>query len=241
MNGNWKAWPVAAVLLVAACGDESGAAPVINVGDAGAYAPVVDPAKFVTDITNPYLPLAVGSRWVLEGDEGQRVEVVVTDQRRTIMGVSAVVVRDTEYEDGQVVEDTFDWFAQDVDGNVWYFGEDTAEYEGGVVVTRAGSWEAGLGGARPGIVMLAHPAAGAAYRQEYLAGEAEDMGEVLQVGADVTVRGKAYTDVVVTRDWTPLEPDVVEHKYYAPGVGLVLAEKVRGGEGREELVEFSGA
>ena len=216
--------------------------PVIDPGDGGEYAPEVDPADFVEAVDNPYLPLAPGSRWVYEGETAdglERIEVVVTDERREVLGISAVVVRDTVTLDGEVIEDTLDWYAQDRAGNVWYLGEETAEYENGSVVSTAGSWEAGVDGALPGIVMLAEPVVGEAYRQEYYRGEAEDMGEVVRVGESVSVAFGEFDDVVVTEDWTPLEPEVVEEKSYAPGVGVVLEEKVAGADGeRVELVEF---
>ena len=159
--------------------------PVIDPGDGGNYAPDIDPANFVDVIDNPYLPYAVGSRWVYEGEsdgETERTEVEVLDETREVMGITATVVRDTVYVDGELVEDTYDWFAQDADGNVWYLGEDTHEYEDGVAVNAEGSWEAGVDGALPGIVMPAEPQVGDAFRQEYYAGEAEDMGEIIEVG-----------------------------------------------------------
>jgi hypothetical protein len=224
---------------------EGAGAPVIDPGDGGVWAPELDPADFVETIDNPYLPFTPGSRWVYEGetDEGhERIEVVVTGERREILGISAVVVRDTVHVDGELVEDTFDWFAQDVDGTVWYLGEDSREYEDGDLVGREGSWEAGVDGAVPGIVMPAQPAVGDAYRQELLPGEAEDLGEVVEVGGRVVVPAGAFDGVVTTRDWNPLEPEVVEEKQYAPGIGLVREEHVRGGDAVIELVEFrSGA
>lgn len=247
---------------LAACGDDSNKAstaaddvvpsdapapesdPVIDPGDGGNYEPVIDPADFVEAIDNPYLPLTPGNRWVYEGleeDAGVRVEVEVTDERRDVMGIPAVVVRDTEYEDGEIVEDTYDWFAQDREGNVWYLGEDTAEYENGEVINTEGAWEGGVDGALPGIVMPADPAVGDANRQEYYSGEAEDMGEVLEVGASHAIAAGDYDDVLVTVEWSPLEPDVVENKYFAPGVGLIQAVKVSGGSGGEELAEFTPA
>jgi hypothetical protein len=177
------------VLLVAAlvaCGGDEGQEAVIDPGDNGDYAPVVDPNDFVETIDNSYLPLTPGSRWVYEGvEDGQveRVEVVVTEDRREVLGVSTIVVRDTVSEDGEVIEDTLDWFAQDREGNVWYFGEDSREFEDGEQISTEGSWEAGVDGALPGIVMLAQPQVGDAYRQEYDEGEAEDLGEVVGVGA----------------------------------------------------------
>jgi hypothetical protein len=158
------------------------------------------------------------------------------------MGVEAVVVHDQVTDaDGEVIEDTYDWFAQDAEGNVWYFGEDTTAYEDGVADT-SGAWEAGVDGALPGIVRPADPAVSdTGYRQEYFPGEAEDMGQVIAVGGSATVPAGEFDDVVVTRDWTPLEPDVVEEKSYAPGVGFVREVKTAGeGSGEEVvLVEFT--
>lgn len=215
---------------------------VIDPGDGGDYRPALDPADVVDGIDNPYLPLTPGSSWVYEATadgETERIEVVVTSDRREVMGISAVVVRDTATVNGELVEDTFDWFAQDREGNVWYLGEDTTEYENGRPANTAGAWEAGVDGALPGIVMPADPTIGQAYRQEYLPGEAEDMGEVIRQGESETVPFGSFDDLLVTRDWTPLEPDTIEEKYYAPGVGLVLEVKTAGGEGRVELVEHT--
>jgi hypothetical protein len=185
----------------------------------------------------------VGRTLVYEGVSGgeqERVEVTVTDRTREVMGVTATVVRDRAFVEGSLVEDTFDWFAQDRFGNVWYFGEATAEYEKGEIVSRAGSWEAGVDGAMPGVVMLADPRVGDRYRQEFYAGEAEDMARVRAAGASVAVPAGSYQHVLVTEDWTPLEPDVLEHKSYAPGVGVVLERVVKGGSGVLRLVEIVG-
>ncbi len=137
------------------------------------------------------------------------------------------------------MEDTFDWFAQDDDGNVWYLGEDSKEYEDGRVVSTQGSWEAGVDGALPGIVMPAVPAVGDVYRQEFYAGEAEDMMTIIEVGAAVTVEAGSFDDVVRTKDWNPLEPDTIEEKSYARGVGKIREDKTSGGDGHAELVEYS--
>jgi hypothetical protein len=193
-------------------------------------------------IDNQYLPLTPGSRWVYEGTsdgEQERIEVVVTDQRRRVMGIDAVVVRDTVTVGREVVEDTYDWFTQDVEGNVWYLGEETAEYEDGQVVSTEGSWEAGVDGALPGVVMLAQPRPGQAYRQEFYRDQAEDLAQVLTVGQRATVAGSTYDDVVVIREWNPLEPDVVEEKSYAPGVGPVLEEQTAGGDDRVVLAQHT--
>ena len=214
---------------------------MIDPGDGGSYAPSIDPAEFVDVVDNPYFPLSPGSRWVYEGESdgvAERIEVEVLDERRDIMGISAVVVHDTAYVDDEIVEDTYDWYAQDRDGNVWYLGEATQAFDDGDV-SDAGSWEYGVDGALPGIVMPANPTVGDAYRQEYYPGEAEDMGEVIEVGATVTIGLGEYTDVVVTQDWTPLEPDVIENKSYAPGVGVIYETDVAGGDEFVELVEFT--
>jgi hypothetical protein len=217
--------------------------PVIDPGDGGNYAPDLDPANFVETIDNPYLPLTPGSRWVYQGagdaaDEHNVVEVL--DERKDIMGISAVVVHDSVFVDEIISEDTYDWYAQDIDGNVWYLGEDSQSFdECGQPTDRHGSWEYGVDGALPGIVMLADPAVGDAYRQEYYAGTAEDMGEVLEVGVAKSIELGDYGDVVVTEDWNPLEPDVVENKWYAAGVGVIHEEDVSGGNEVNDLVEFT--
>jgi hypothetical protein len=204
----------------------------------------LDPSEFTTEIDNPYLPFAVGSRWVYsetaDGEPDQKVVVEVTDKTKTIAnGVEAVVVRDTVTENGDLVELTDDWYAQDSEGNVWYLGEDTAEYENGKRVCRCGSFEAGVDGAEAGIVMPANPEDGMTYRQEYYEGEAEDRAEVLGLEEKVEVPTGYYPKTLMTKDLVPLEPKVSEHKFYAEGVGLVLALHVSGGAGREELVSFT--
>ena len=146
------------------------------------------------------------------------------------------MVRDTVTEDGLLVEDTFDWYAQDADGNVWYLGEETAEFEDGHLAPREGSFEAGVDGALPGVVMPADPAAGLEYRQEYYAGEAEDNGAVLATGQQVEVPQGHFDEALLTADTNALEPEVLEYKLYAPDVGLVLTLDVSGGTAREELM-----
>jgi hypothetical protein len=201
----------------------------------------LDPANFVDTIDNPYWPMTPGSRWVYRETDAdgtvQRVVVTVTDQSKMIEGIRATVVRDVVYEDGEVVEDTFDWYAQDKWGNVWYLGEATKEYDGAEVSTE-GSWESGVDGALAGVFVPANPEPGLAYRQEYYEGEAEDEAVVLAVDEKAEVPQGSYDDVLMTKDLNPLEPDLVEHKFYAKGVGPVLALTVSGGSSREELVGF---
>ncbi len=204
----------------------------------------LDPADFTTEIDNPYWPMRPGARWVFRETDSAgaelRVAVTVTDKTRKIAnGVEARVVHDAVTEDGELVEDTYDWYAQDADGNVWYLGEDTKEYEHGKVVTTAGSWEAGVAGAQPGIAVPASPSPGMTYRQEYLKGEAEDQAEVLSVDEWVEVPAGSFKDVLMTRDFTPLQPEILEHKFYARGVGPVLAVGISGGSDREELLRYS--
>ena len=221
------------VALAAGCGtDERTPLPQ------GSEPVELDPAEFSAEIDNPYWPMQPGSTWVYR--EGKRrIEVTVTNRTRTVMGVETRVVHDLVTEDGVPVEDTFDWYAQDADGSIWYFGEDTTEFEDGKPVGHAGAWEAGVDGAQPGILLPADPEVGMTYRQEYYAGEAEDRAEVLSVDERVEVPAGTFEGTLQTEDTTPLEPDVVEHKFYARGVGPVLALKVKGDTGREELVSFT--
>jgi hypothetical protein len=205
----------------------------------------LDPAQFTTEIDNPYWPMAPGNRWrYRETDRGEvrRVEVVVTDQTKTIMGIQARVIHDkVTATDGALVEDTLDWYAQDAKGNIWYLGEDTKEYENGKVTSTEGSWQAGVDGAQPGIMLAASPHPGLGYRQEYLEGQAEDAATVLSLDMRVKVPFGTFDHVLVTEDFTPLEPEIVEHKFYARGVGPLLTVNVRGGASREELLRFDRA
>jgi hypothetical protein len=154
--------------------------------------------------------------------------------------VPCIEVRDTVTFNGELKEDTLDWYSQHRDGTVWYFGEDTKEYEHGAVTSTEGSWTAGVDGARPGIAMPAQPQVGERYRQEFYRGHAEDMAEVLSAGESATVPAGSYSGVLKTGDTTPLEPNVLEHKYYARGVGTVLTVDVGAGGVRDELVRFTG-
>lgn len=201
----------------------------------------LQPGEFTVDIDNQYWPMDPGTQWTYRETDGEgdelTVTVTVTNETKTIAnGVEARVVRDTVTRGAEIVEDTVDWYAQDAVGNIWYLGEDTAEFENGEIVSRAGSFEAGVDGALPGIAMPADPRPGLAYRQEYLEGEAEDNGEVLSVKEQVDVPYGHADDVLLTKDTVTIEPDVLEYKLYAPGVGPVLALGVSGGDSREELL-----
>ena len=224
-----------------------GAGGVVTAAGAGGGLPrgaepaTLDPAAFTTRITNPWWPMRPGTRWVYRSTDpdGTRQRIVVTVTRHTVTtaaGVRARVVRDTATEDGRVVEDTRDLYAQHRDGTLWYLGERTAEYRDGRVVSTEGSWEAGVDGAQAGVIMPAHPRPGQRYRQEWLAGHAEDEASTLAVGQQAGTPAGHFRDVVMTREVTPLEPDALEFKFYARGVGPVLAVEVSGGSAREELV-----
>ncbi|HEX6300216.1 MAG TPA: hypothetical protein VF148_07115 [Acidimicrobiia bacterium] len=203
----------------------------------------LEPSEFTVEIDNPYWPMEPGSQWVYReiDEDGNALEVVVTvtaDTKEIANGVTARVVRDTVTEDGELIEDTFDWYAQDSAGAIWYLGEDTAEFEDGEITSTAGSFEAGADGALPGIIMPAKPADEMRYRQEYYQGEAEDNGEILSIHEQAEVPAGHYEDAILTKDTITIEPDVLEYKLYARGVGPVLVFGVSGEGGREELIDF---
>jgi len=199
------------------------------------------PAQFSTTIDNPYLPFVPGTQMVYRerSADGRGREVVkVTSRTRTIQGVETVVVRDRAYLRGELVEDTRDWYAQDRQGNVWYFGENTKEYENGKVVSTEGSWRAGVAGARAGIVMEARPRVGDTYSQEDAPGIAEDMATVLSLDDSRTVPYGSFDKLLKTKDFSPLEPSVEERKFYARGIGSVLEKTVKGPRERLVLVRL---
>jgi hypothetical protein len=206
----------------------------------------LDPANFSINIDNPYWPMSPGSKWVYSETDtkgtNQKVVIEVTGKTKMITGgIEARVIRDTVTEKGVPVEITEDWYAQDKAGNIWYLGEDTAEYKNGKVTTRSGSFEAGIDGAQPGIAMPANPEPGLSYRQEYYKGEAEDKAAVITVGEEQVQVPFGYfnKDVLMTRDLVPTEPKVQELKFYAPDVGPLLSVHTDGAGGRAELVSYS--
>jgi hypothetical protein len=207
---------------------------------AGAGGAKTKPREFVRRVDNPWFPLPPGTTLVYRGvKDGRSARDVVTVTRltKTIQGARCTVVRDNLYLDGRLAERTTDWYAQDRAGNVWYFGEATAELDrNGRVKSREGSWQAGVHGALPGIYMPAHPAVGQRFRQEYYKGQAEDHFEVLSLSASVRVPYTSSKHALLTREWTPLEPGVVDHKLYLRGIGTVLEETVKGGDERLALV-----
>ena len=236
-----------AALGLAACGDDedSSSDDASAAGlPQGSEHVELDPADFTTEIDNPLWPMAVGSRWVYRetDSEGtvQKVVVTVTNRTKRIAnGVDARVVHDVVTEDGVPTEVTDDWYAQDSAGNIWYLGEDTTEYENGRPVSKSGSFEAGVDGAEPGIVVPASPEVGLSYRQEYYEGEAEDKGEVVLLDQQAEVPAGHFEGAMMTRDTNPLEPKILEFKFYAPNVGPVLAISVSGSSDKEELLSFT--
>jgi len=200
---------------------------------------------FVARIDNRFLPLLPGSVYIYAGQEDgdkQRDVVEVTHDTRSILGVQATVVRDTVSDrHGGLIEQTFDWFAQDNAGNVWYIGEDTKEYEHGQVVSTEGSWEGGVNGAAPGIIMEAHPRVGDAYKQECAPPDAVDEAQVDSLTANVKTPYRDFGQALRTPESTPLEPGVVSDKLYVPCIGLVHEVTVRGGQESSFLVDVQNA
>jgi hypothetical protein len=189
---------------------------------------------FSAHVTNPWFPLKPGTVYTYQGvkdGKPSREVLRVTHRTKTIQGVPCVVVDDRLYIEGQLVERTNDWYSQDANGNVWYFGEATAELDkSGKVTTTEGSWQAGHDGAKAGILMPAKPRPGQTGRQEYYKGHAEDRFRVL---------GYLRKNALLIEETTRLEPDVVDHKLYVRGTGTVLERTVKGGDELNELISVS--
>lgn len=191
------------------------------------------PESFDDVIDNPMYPLTPGRTMIYRGvDEGVaiRLRVNVTGETKLITGVGTTVVRDRQYEAGELVEDTTSYYAQDIAGNVWFFGEDGEQIEDGVVVSTEGSWRAGLNGATPTLFMRAQPAVGDFYRLGSLPGVAEDETRVLRAGESIKVPFGSFGNTLVMEDASPLEPDDVELKYYVPGIGFIGEQTISGGD-----------
>jgi len=198
------------------------------------YNPAINPENFVDNVTNIYFPLNVGAIFTYQSqteDGLETIVVTVLSEKKIVAGVSCTVVRDVVSLGGQVIEVTKDWFAQDTDGNVWYMGEDVSNYENGVLVDHEGSFEAGVDGAKAGIIMMSGPVLEMPYRQEYYFNKAEDWGKVVAKSVTVTTSYGTFNNCLKTADWNALEPDApMEFKYYAPNVGLVKEEIERSTE-----------
>ena len=199
--------------------------------------------SFGAHVNNPWFPLTPGTTYRYEGTKDGRATrdvVTVTGRTRRIAGVACTSVRDRLFAAGRLAERTVDWYAQDRLGRVWYFGERTAELDArGRVVSTEGSWQAGRDGARPGIFMPAHPRVGRTFRQEDYPGHAEDRFRVVSRRASVRLPLGTFDHVLVTREWTPLEPGVVDRKRYVRGIGLVSEDSVRGGREHARLVSVT--
>ncbi len=226
------------LVLFTACSGLAGNAP----GEP--YSVSLTPAGFVDIVDNTYYPLLPGSKWVYEArlEDGtvERNEVEVLAETRDVNGVTSTVVHDVVYVEGQIVEETFDWYAQDTDGNVWYLGEAVDNYVNGILDNHAGSWEWGVDEALPGIIMWANPSAhvNEEYYQEYYAGQAEDKGQVLSTSESVTVPFGAFENVIKTYDFSSLEANLQENKFYAPGIGVIMEIDLTSGE-EVVLIEFA--
>ncbi|MGA9160973.1 MAG: hypothetical protein WB297_08950 [Actinomycetota bacterium] len=207
------------------------------------YAPVLDPTDFVEAIDNPYFPLPVGRTLVYTGtkdEQRQTDRVTVTDRKKVILGIMATVVRDVARHHGTLLEKTFDFYAQDDQGTVWYLGEDTTAFEPNGKTDTSGSFVAGVDGAQPGIVMPSDPQIPDAYRQECLAGEAEDTAWVVAIGGSVRVPYGSVRHALTTLEATRIEPGAYDRKVYGPGVGIVSELALTGGNEFAKLVSVSG-
>jgi hypothetical protein len=236
-NRRFKPTLILATLLIAGGCSDSGTGLNSN--------PPFDPNNFVAGVTNPFFQLTPGKIQFYQGQAdgtAQTDSAEVLSETKTILGIPAKVVHDRVYNEGSLSEDTFDWYAQDQDGNVWYLGEDTRELENGQVVSTQGSWEAGVNGAEAGIIMWADPSAhlGVEYRQEFARGVAEDLGKVVAVNQSVTVPFGSLSGCVKTEDRSALESGILENKFYCGETGLALEMTVQGGNDRNELVELIG-
>jgi hypothetical protein len=211
---------------------------------AGAASPgPIDSANFTATVDNPWYSLIPGTTFRYEGikDGQEAVDTFeVTSETATIDGVPVVVVKDSLTLDGKLAEETTDWFSQDLEGNVWYFGEDTRTLRpDGTVSSTEGTWRTGVDGASPGIFMPAQPQIGDSFQQEHLPGQAEDRFVVTQIGVPVQVPLGDYPDAMLTVEWTPLEPDVLSQKAYVRGIGQVMEADLTGSEERLELVRIT--
>jgi hypothetical protein len=236
------ATPVAALLVVAGAASAGTTPPGELAPIHGAYAPRIDPASFVAHVENRYLPYEPGTRFHFVGVRGttrQTDDQVVLRRTKRILGVTCTVVRDTVSEHGRAVELTDDWYAQDRQGNVWYMGEAAFERRNGRFAKASDSWESGVGGAQPGIIMPAAPRQGDAYRQEYYpAGKALDEARVQRRNGTLTVRYGSFKRLLVTSEFSPLESQT-EQKYYARGVGEIAEHVVKGHHEEFQLVSVT--
>lgn len=214
-------------------------------GNCASYDPHLPPASgFSKRIDNPYFPLPVGRTLVYRGVENGKQELDrmhITGRTKVIAGITATVVSDNVYEPvGKLVEKTFDYYAQDERGNVWYLGEDSREFLPGGKVDPSGSWLAGRNGGKAGLIMEADPRVPDAYRQECLSGEAEDVAWVVGRGGSKTVPYGTFRPVLRSLEFSPLEPSIVDRKIYARGLGAIFEQQLAGGRETLSLVRVTG-
>ncbi len=225
------------VLLISACTSE-----IIVKENTAEYNPQINPSEFTTNITNKYFSLPIGTKFVYEAKlpEGtERNEILITNQTKIIMGVTTLIYWDRVWLNGELIEDTRDYLAQDAEGNLWYFGEDVDNYVDGKLADHHGSWIAGVDGAKPGIWMKQNPVVGETYRQEHYLGEAEDMADVLSLTETVTVPYGTFTNCLKTKDYTPLDPSAIEYKYYCPEISIFVLEDIPAEGERVELISIT--
>ncbi|MEW6401982.1 MAG: hypothetical protein AB1649_09290 [Chloroflexota bacterium] len=235
----WITLVLGLLIALTACSSAATESP-----NPGPYTFDLTTADFVDVVDNPYYPLIPGTKWVYEAQfkDGtvERNEVEVLTDTRLVNGVTATVVHDIIFVEGEIAEETYDWYAQDKEGNVWYLGEDVDNYEGGVLSNHAGSWEWGVDGALPGVIMWADPSAhrNEEYFQEFYAGKAEDKGQVLSVAEEVSIPFGSFQNVLRTRDFSAIDPNLNENKFYASGIGMIKEIDLATGE-EVVLIEFN--
>lgn len=238
MNKIYLAILVVAVVIVGFFVVNKKKPEVKNEQNTSEYNSQIDPKNFTSIVNNPYFTLVPGTKFTYQGKVSngtERGEFYVTSDKKIVMGVETVVVWDRIWLNGDLIEDTHDWFAQDKEGNVWYFGEDTTELEKGKILNHNGAWEAGVNGAKPGIIMKANPRVGDSYREEFFTGVAEDQADVVSVTESVTVPFGSFMNCLKTKNYTALEPNAVEHKYYCKETGNATLETNEDNE-RVELI-----
>lgn len=211
-------------------------------GEGEVYTMPFDAANFENPGVNSYFPIKPGMKWEYrelddEGEEEAKVIFEVTKATKTILGVTCIVIHDQVIEERKVVEDTIDYYATDKFGNVWYFGEDSRDFERGKLVSVDGSWLSGAEGAMPGLYLAAEPKVGMVFQQEVSPGQAEDMAQIEEIGVSVRVKKGKFENCIKVKEWNPLEPGIIEYKYYAPGMGVVLEEEPKE-KVRVELYKF---
>ena len=217
--------------------------PTASAAHAPGYEPVLNPADFVRVIDNPYFPLPVGRTLIYRGIKDGRSQidrVHVTSKTKKIEGITATTITDVSTHRGKLLEKTTDWYAQDKHGTVWYLGENTAAFLPGGKIDRSGSWQAGVKDAEPGIIMKAHPAVPQAYRQEFMKGNAEDTAWIVMRGGKLAVPAGTFRHVLTSLEFTRLEPNVIDQKVYAPGIGIVSEQAVHGPAEVAKLVKVIG-